>query len=787
MLKENTETLCPACNDVFKSPKLLQCMHTLCENCIVSLALENIICCPLCSHQTLKKNGISELVPNIIIATESTQVMNQELAVTSICTQCDNLALCFCCECSTKMCESCAIIHNKSDGVLKHQICNIERASLTQILEERQEMCSEHNELMVLFCNECDRFICQNCKLSQKHSEHTFSFVDEMVFERKEKLKHLVEEAKKKKKTIESITVDAETALELIKLTNQKNIAYVEENFQLIYETLNTQRLNIIKIINDKYTESVNSINQAKEHNKILSHCINFTNDVIESNYKTEVIDIFENLKKQLQDISSLTLKLKRTSPSQSSCQSSCQPPGQSSRIQDLRNDLEKAENKEQKEIKKKSEKEKENRSSYHGIQIEPSEKTRHRLLSAPAISFSKKKDKEQKNIGENSARISKKKNRISLLKSFGSSKNKNDSEISDAKKMIEEKNSINFEKTPPPRPPPAKSSLFFKHSSETPPPRPTNPPHKAVSCSKPPAKPPAPKCLTLTEINNEKYKNSQHKVLTLSPSPSHSENSQIENIVLVETPIIKSNDDSQNKNLGSPVKHEQFNFDQKSIEMVEGHAPDNNKIVIKDTKSNDCCHLDENIESLYAKVNKRRQSNEEQKTHLSIENENKENDFSSNTMDNPTEIVNYFTNNSEIVLNHEQAKLDDCFLSESNENSLYAKINEVSDSIEKQSIHLDGKRIETENNYSNVKETCKNAPVAFDKPAPSNKFPPEKPQRPRYVAGIELKQVELVLNDKVLNSVIKYLNQACAVIMQNQASENTLHIFSLKDDVICM
>ncbi|XP_065663990.1 protein PML isoform X3 [Hydra vulgaris] len=784
MSKENTETLCPACNAVFKSPKLLQCMHTLCENCIVSLDLENVICCPLCSHQTLKKNGISELVPNIIIGSESTQVMNQELAVTSTCSQCDNLALCFCCECFTNMCESCAIIHNKSDGVLKHQICNIERTSLTQILEERQKMCSEHNELMVLFCNQCERFICQNCKLSRKHSEHTFNLVDEMVFERKEKLKHLVEEAKKKKKTIESITVDAETALELIKITNQKNIAYVDENFQLIYETLNTQRLNIIKIINDKYTESVNSINQAKEHNKVLSHCINFTNDVIESNYKTEVIDIFENLKKQLQDISSLTLKLKRTSPSQSSCQS----PSQSSCVQDLRNHLDKAENKEQKEIKKKSEKE--NRSSYHGIQIEPSEKTRHRLLSAPAISFSKKKDKEHKNVGENSARNSKKKIRISLIKSFGSSKNKSGSEISDAKQMPEEKNSMNFEKTPPPRPPPAKSSLFFKQFNETPPPRPINPPHKAVSCSKPPAKPPAPKCLTSMETNKKKYKNSQHEVLTSSPSPSYSENSQIENTFLVEAPIIKSNDDSQNENLGSPVKHEQFNFDQKLSEKVDGHAPDNNKSVTNQelTKSNDCCHFDENIESLYAKVNKRRQSNEEQKTHLSIKNENKENDFSSNTMDNPTEIVNYITNNSEIVLNHEHTKLDDCFLSESNENSLYAKINEVSDSNEKQSQkHLDGKRIETENNYSNPKETCKSASVAFDKPTPSNKFPPEKPQRPRYVAGIELKQIELVLNDEVLNSVIKYLNQACAVIMQNQASENTSHIFSLKDDVICM
>ena len=650
---------------------------------------------------------------------ESAEVMTIKSSQTLSCSECEqDLAVCFCCECFQNMCESCANRHKKSVNFLAHEI------SYKKMFQEKVKKCQEHNEVLKFFCNKCRLFICHECTLSINHSEHTFSLVDELVSDRKEKLKRLVQEAEKKKKTIESITLDAETTLELIKISNEKNINTVEANFQLIHEALHTHQLNLIKSINEKYTESVNSIKQAKGSNNILSDCINFTNEVIESRCKTEIIDIFENLKRQLQNMTSLTVK--RVSTRQSAY-------AESDIIQ-----ITNIDNSSSKDLSCTEESEFTSSNSLNGFHADPPDKIRQHFGPAPGTSFTKSKLEDcQKNIIENCPQNFKLKKKLApSIKSIGSKSNKekNFLNLPPVQKIPAEKKKVHSEKTPPPRPPPVKilpekissHPPPVKSPSEIPPPRPANPPHKSASSSTAPPKPPAPKILLMSEENTPSLK-------------------PVEKTICEE----KCND-NVNKTLDS--KGENI---MQSSDVVA-----------------DLCN--EKTET-----NARKLSTGTPARYINVD--EKPNGIN--------EDVSYITHNEEYLINQELIGIKTenyyDFVGDTSDNSLYATVDKLRKLKDEPNFSVKEK-----NEQSNGKNYCPlnsaEETVVHETPLP-HKTPPKKPQRPRCLAGIELKQVRLVRNNEVLQSVLMNLEQACAIHIQVQPTERNCQIFSLNEDVIYM
>uniref|UniRef100_A0A7M5XLV5 RING-type domain-containing protein n=1 Tax=Clytia hemisphaerica TaxID=252671 RepID=A0A7M5XLV5_9CNID len=60
------ELECCVCLDQFVKPKLLNCMHTLCEGCIDKLIQSRTVKCPECREETKVPNGAAELSTNYI-------------------------------------------------------------------------------------------------------------------------------------------------------------------------------------------------------------------------------------------------------------------------------------------------------------------------------------------------------------------------------------------------------------------------------------------------------------------------------------------------------------------------------------------------------------------------------------------------------------------------------------------------------------------------------------------------------------------------------------------------
>ncbi|XP_048016014.1 E3 ubiquitin-protein ligase TRIM17-like [Megalobrama amblycephala] len=126
--------ICPVCHEIFKTPVLLSCSHSFCKECLQQFwRTKKTQECPVCRRRSSRDE------PPF------------------------NLAL-------KNLCES----------FLKER--NERRSSGSE------EICSLHSEKLKLFCLEDKQPVCVVCMNSQKHDNHKFRPISEVVSSYKEEL-----------------------------------------------------------------------------------------------------------------------------------------------------------------------------------------------------------------------------------------------------------------------------------------------------------------------------------------------------------------------------------------------------------------------------------------------------------------------------------------------------------------------------------------------------------------------------------------------------------------------
>ncbi|ROL46433.1 Nuclear factor 7, ovary [Anabarilius grahami] len=156
--------ICPVCHEIFKTPVLLSCSHSFCKECLQQFwRTKETQECPVCRRRS------SRDPPPL------------------------NLAL-------KNLCES----------FLKER--NERRSSGSE------EICSLHSEKLKLFCLEDKQPVCLVCRDSQKHVNHTFRPISEVVPSYKEELNTALKSLQEKLKHNENIKGEFEKTVQHIKV-----------------------------------------------------------------------------------------------------------------------------------------------------------------------------------------------------------------------------------------------------------------------------------------------------------------------------------------------------------------------------------------------------------------------------------------------------------------------------------------------------------------------------------------------------------------------------------------
>ncbi|XP_063963615.1 tripartite motif-containing protein 2-like [Lytechinus pictus] len=206
--------LCQVCFERFSKPKVLPCLHSFCEACLLRYAPDgsHTIRCPLCRQESeLPENGVSGLADNFFILNLSdvfTPRKDEGPRRKAVCTICvgQNPAEAHyrCLECVDFLCDDCAPSHDHRIArfTRKHHIISVP-ASENKKLLKREIICSKHqSEAVRFYCESCTVPICRECILIE-HKDHSHTFLQDEVTRHKNTIDSLMKNVRDRIATFE--------------------------------------------------------------------------------------------------------------------------------------------------------------------------------------------------------------------------------------------------------------------------------------------------------------------------------------------------------------------------------------------------------------------------------------------------------------------------------------------------------------------------------------------------------------------------------------------------------
>ncbi|XP_073703889.1 nuclear factor 7, ovary-like [Garra rufa] len=171
---------CPVCCEIFSFPVILSCGHNVCKECLQQFwKTRSTQECPVCR----RRSSIDRPPCNLMLK---------------------------------NACES----------------FTVESASRSE------EVCSLHNEKLKLFCLDDKQPVCVVCRDSEKHVNHSFRPINEVVSSNKEELKTALKSLQKKLEHTEKNKGDCEKTVQHIKSQAEHTEQQINEQFKKLHRFL---------------------------------------------------------------------------------------------------------------------------------------------------------------------------------------------------------------------------------------------------------------------------------------------------------------------------------------------------------------------------------------------------------------------------------------------------------------------------------------------------------------------------------------------------------------------
>lgn len=180
---------CPICLEIYKNPKLLDCIHSCCEGCVAKHASGSppVMKCPECRRETVLKGssaaaGAAALPTNYAI-NGVVEALAQEAreANADRCQGCvDEAPADWRCDvCAVVLCNECCYMHSRSKATAAHETCSIATPSIKGPPKAQTnvagatgsgggaaaagtgpKLCADHGEPLKIFCCTHKKPIC---------------------------------------------------------------------------------------------------------------------------------------------------------------------------------------------------------------------------------------------------------------------------------------------------------------------------------------------------------------------------------------------------------------------------------------------------------------------------------------------------------------------------------------------------------------------------------------------------------------------------------------------------
>jgi hypothetical protein len=324
--KLEDQLTCAICLDAFKEPKLLQCFHVYCKDCLQRLVVQDrqgqlSLRCPTCRQSTLlpPATSVSGLqsafhIHHLFEIQDALKKMKDPLKVQcEKCTKTTRTATNFYQDCGKFICERCTEMHSEWEEMSKHEVVSMEKiqSDVKQLLPLKKVTlyCSQHEGMKLdLYCETCGELICLHCTVN-KHCrpEHKYDLVGDTFQRHKADITVSLEPVEKQlgvvSKALEQYGLRSQE-LDELEVAMEANIGQEIRKLQEILEARKAELVGQMKqLIQTKRKNLAAQKDEMETVHAQLASCLSFVRESLRTGSEGEVMKMKKAVVKQIKEI----------------------------------------------------------------------------------------------------------------------------------------------------------------------------------------------------------------------------------------------------------------------------------------------------------------------------------------------------------------------------------------------------------------------------------------------------------------------------------------------------
>ena len=324
VLKKLADQLeCSICLDSFTDPKLLQCFHVFCKDCLEPLVLRDqhglSLRCPNCRRSTLlPANGVSGLQPAFLVhhlfdIRDALQKVKQgQEGQKTLCEKCNKRDVNgFCRDCGNFVCEACIEVHQSWKEYSTHTVISLEqlKSDATEMVTPTKKTlyCSKHpGNKLDLFCETDQELICRDC-IVKTHRDHQYDLINEAFPNHRDTIASHLEPVKQQLNTVNKAIQDLGTTQDQIMDQRAAIETDIQRMIGQLHEALEVRKAELIGQLDQMMQQKLKTLSIQRDELELvqtrLNSCLEFVSSSLKTGSEGEILAMEKPVVQQVKEM----------------------------------------------------------------------------------------------------------------------------------------------------------------------------------------------------------------------------------------------------------------------------------------------------------------------------------------------------------------------------------------------------------------------------------------------------------------------------------------------------
>ena len=318
--KLEDQLTCGICLDSYTEPKLLQCFHVFCKQCLERLVVRDrqglSLHCPSCRRSTL-------LPPSSVLGLQTAFYLNNLFEVRDTLekvkepqkTQCEKckkgVATSFCRNCGQFICARCTEIHQLWEEFSSHEAITLDQlqGDVAQLVPPKKKVmfCSKHpTKELDLYCETCEELICQHCTV-RVHRDHQYDLVTDAFQKHKDVLVASLQPVEQQLDTVTKSLTQLDTQCQQITDQREAFVGNIHKTIRQLQEALEVRKTELIGQLDQITQRKLKTLAAQRDQIELvqtqLSSCLEFVKESLRTGSEGEILAMKKPVVKQVEEI----------------------------------------------------------------------------------------------------------------------------------------------------------------------------------------------------------------------------------------------------------------------------------------------------------------------------------------------------------------------------------------------------------------------------------------------------------------------------------------------------